>query len=148
MNNTLTFVIMFSGIWAFIGIIFFITGISILNNKKKKEKNCTIKTYAKVTDMVKHKTYDNDSGHTTISWHPVIEYNIGELKIKKESAYGSYQSKYTIGQDVEIYYNPKNHSEFYIPGDNIQKILSATFTIIGIFAIIIAIVSAILMLQK
>ena len=143
--NTLVFVIMFSGIWALIGVIFFVIGIALLNNRKKKEINCTSKTYGKVTDLVRHENYNEDGGYST-SWHPVIEYNVGELKFIKESVYGSSQSKYAIGQDVEIYYNPEEYNEYYIVGDTLPKTCATIFTIVGIGAIIIAVFSAILIL--
>ena len=72
--------------------------------------------------------------------------NIGELKFIKESACGSSQSKYAIGQEVEVYYNPEDYNEYYIAGDTLPKTLAIIFTIVGIVAIMIAIVFAILML--
>ena len=35
-------------------------------------------TYGKVTDIVRHQSYDSE-GRYSSSWHPVIEYHIGEL---------------------------------------------------------------------
>lgn len=145
MSDKLMFIIIFSGIWAVIGFIFFIIGIVMLNNRKKKEINCTSKTYGKVTDIVRRQRYDSDGGYSS-SWHPVFEYNIGELKFIKESPYGSSQSKYAIGQDIEVYYNPENYNEYYISGDTLSKTLATIFTIVGIGAIIVAIVSALLIL--
>ena len=75
MNDTLKFVIIFSGIWIIIGVIFFIIGVAMIRNRKRKEIKCTSKTYGKVIDIVRHKSYDSDSGYT-YSWHPVFEYNI------------------------------------------------------------------------
>ena len=145
MSDTLMFVMMYSGIWALVGVAFFIIGMVMLNNRKKKEINCTSKTYGKVTDIVRHQSYDIDGGYNS-SWHPVFEYNIGELKFIKESPYGKSQSKYAIGQDVEVYYNPEDYNEYYIAGDALPKTLATIFTIVGIAAIIIAIFSAILIL--
>ena len=145
MSYTLMFVIMFSGVWALVGVIFFIIGIVMLNNRNKKEINCTSKTYGKVTDIVRHQSYDGDGGYSS-SWHPVFEYNIGELKFIKESVYGSAQSKYAIGQEVEVYYNPEDYNEYYIAGDVRSKTLATIFTIAGIGAIIIAIFFAIIIL--
>ena len=145
MHNILMFVIIFSGIWALIGFIFLIIGIAIHNNRKKKEINCTSMTYGKVTDIVRHQSYDSDGGYSS-SWHPVFEYNIGKLKFIKESIYGSFQSKYAIGQDIEVYYNPEDYNEYYIAGDTLLKTLATIFTIVGIGAISIAIISAIIIL--
>ena len=145
MSDALMFVIIFSGIWAFVGIIFLIIGLVMLNNRKKKEINCTSVTYGKVTDIVKHRRYDNDGGYSS-SWHPVLEYSIGDLKFIKESPYGSFQSKYAIGQNIEVYYNPEDYNEYYIAGDTLPKTLATIFTIVGIGVIFIAIIAAILIL--
>lgn len=146
MSDTLMFVIMFSGTFILVGIVFFIIGIVKLNNIKKKEINCTSTTYGKVIDIVRSQSYDGDSGSSCL--HPVFEYKIGELKFIKQSVYGSYRSKYTIGEDVKIYYNPENYDEYYIAGDSLPKIWATITTIMGIGAIMIAIVFAILILNK
>lgn len=145
MSDMLIFVILFSGIWFFIGLIFLVIGIVMLNNRKKKEINCTSKTYGKVTDIVRRQRYDSDNRHSS-SLYPVFEYNIGDLKFIKESSYGSFQSNYAIGQDIEVYYNPEDYNEYYVPGDSLPKTMATIFTIIGIVAIIIAIVLTIIIL--
>ena len=145
MNDTLIFIIIFSGAWGLIGFIFLIIGIAMLNNRKKIEKNCTSMTHGKVTDIVRHQSYDRNGSYSS-SWHPVFEYSIGELKFIKESTYGRTQSKYAIGQDLEVYYNPENYNEYYIAGDTLPKTLATIFTILGIGAILISIISAIILL--
>ena len=65
------FIIMFSGVWFLVGIIFFIIGIGMFKNRKRKESNCTLTTYGKVKDIVNHRSYSNNS--TTSTWHPVFE---------------------------------------------------------------------------
>lgn len=146
MDDTLFFLIVFLGTWALIGVVFLTIGIIMLNNGKKKRINCTSQTYGKVTDIVRRVSYDSD-GCSSISWHPVFEYSIGELKFVKESIYGASQSKYAIGQNVEIYYNPGNYDEYYIAGDSQSKRLAVIFTIVGIAATIITIFSAIFILK-
>lgn len=142
MSNTLMFVITFSGIWALVGAVFFIIGIVMLNKSNKKKINCTSSIYGKVTDIVRNQSYDEYSS----SWHPVFEYNIGELKFIKKYPYGSSKSKYEIGQEVEIHYNPEDYNEYYINGDTLPKTIATIFTIVGIGAISIAVISAILII--
>lgn len=139
------FNIVFPAIFVLVGSIFFIIGIVMFKKIKKKEKNCTSKTYGKVKDIVRHQSYDIDGGHSS-SLYPVFEYNIGELKFIKESEHGSSKSKYEIGQNVEVYYNPEDYNEYYIAGDTAPKTAATIFTIMGVGAIIIAISSTILML--
>lgn len=143
MNDTLMLVVTFPLSFALFGITFFIIGIVIHNNNKKKEINCTSMTYGKVIDIVRHRNSDDSSS----TWHTVFEYNIGELKFRKESPYGSSQQKYAIGQDLEIYYNPENYNEYYIAGDTLPRTIAIIFAIVGIGATTIAIICAILTLQ-
>lgn len=117
----------------------------MLKSRKRKEIECTSKAYGKVTDVVRHQSYDSD-GRYSSSWHPVFEYNIGELKFIKESSYGRSQSKYAIGQEVEVYYNPEDYNDFYIAGETLPRTIGTIFTIVGIVAIIIGTFSAILIL--
>ena len=44
LEDTLKFVIMFSGLWGLIGIILLVVGIFIINNRKRKEEDCTVMT--------------------------------------------------------------------------------------------------------
>lgn len=119
----------FSVLWIFVGVIFLIVGIVALNNGKEKEINCTSKTYGKVINIVEYSNSDS------LVYYPVFEYNIGELKFIKEFPWGSYPSKYVIGQYVEVYYSPENYNEYYIAGDTSSKIFGISFIIFGIITI-------------
>lgn len=70
------------------GMVFFIVGILILQKEKHKEKKCTAKTYGKIVDIVRHSKGGNKQGRTNIMEYPVVEYQVGEQKIIKESVYG------------------------------------------------------------
>lgn len=125
----------------FVLIIFIIliVGIFGLKNIRKKKRNCTSKTYGKVKNIVK-RTYPGDR---TTTFHPVLEYNIGNLNFVKEYQYGSSICKYKIGQNIEIYYNPENYNEYYVAGDNTSIFLWIIFGVIGIVAIIFLLFEAI-----
>ena len=145
MSDISMFVIIFSGIWTLIGAIFLIIGIAMYYNNKRKKVNCTSSTYGKVTDIVRHQSYDRDGGYSS-NWHPIFEYNVGELKFIKESPYGSSQSKYAIGQNVEVYFNPENYNEYYIAGDTLPTKLAKIFIFVGIGAIVMAATVAMLII--
>ncbi|MBR2176074.1 MAG: DUF3592 domain-containing protein [Clostridia bacterium] len=147
MKDKLMFTAMFSGIWCLVGMIFLIIGLAMLNYRKRKERICTSKTYGTVRDLVQHRSHSSSGGYSS-SWHPVFEYHIGELTFIKESSYGSSRPKYAIGQNVEICYNPENYHEYYIAGDTLPRTLAVIFTIVGLAAILIAVFSAILILQS
>lgn len=143
MSDTLMFVITFSGFCGLIGIIFALIGIVMLKNEKKLKRDCTSTTFGKVVDLARHVTSNSDGFYSSV-WHPVFEYSVGELKYVKESMHGSSKSKYAIGQEVEVYYNPEKPDEYYIEGE--QGVFSTVFTIVGIGVMIIAVFSAVIIL--
>ena len=145
MDNPILFISIFSGAWGLLGLIFLIIGLTVRKKTKNKILHCTSKTIGKVTDVVRTQMQDMNGGYSS-SWHPVIEYTVGELKYIKESPNGTSQSKYAVGQEVEIFYNPEDAHEYYISGDNLPKTLSTIFTLVGIIGICFSIVSIILYL--
>ena len=140
------FIAIFSGVWALIGIVFFIIGTSIRRNRKKKVQRCTSHTYGKVVDLVRRESRDSDGNYSS-SWHPVFEYRIGGLTFIKESNFGRSQAKFAIGQNVEIYYNPENYNEFYVPEETLPNTLGVIFAAVGIVAFLVAVSAAIVVLR-
>lgn len=138
--------IVFSSIWALLGIIFLLVGFFVNKSRKKKEQNCTSSTYGKVVDLVRRHNYDKD-GVDSSTWHPVFEYKIGEQTYRKEYTYGTGQPKYAIGEDVEICFNPENYNEYCVAGDTLPKTLAIIFTCVGVGAIVIAAVALIVVLK-
>ena len=124
------------------GLIFLIIGLAVLKNLKRKIVNCTSKTYGKVINL--QNRVHRSNGNYSSTWHPVFEYSIGDLKFIKESNCGHSQSQFAIGETVEIYFNPENYHEFYVPNETIQKTLGVIFTIVG--SVIIFIVISILVI--
>lgn len=143
MDNSLLFIIIFCGIFLLLGFVFLLIGILTIHSRKMKEKKCTLKTFGKITDLVRHDSYSNDH-NTTSSWHPVFEYNIGNLKFVKESLYGSFQSKFAIGQTVEIHYNPEDYNDYYVSEELLPKKMGNLFTIIGIIMLSIVVIAFII----
>ena len=133
----------FVGIFALMGIIFFIVGTIVLSSWKKKIKTCTERTTGKVVEIIEHNNYSENSSSTS-SWHPVVEFSANGEIIEEESPFGSYQSKYVKGQKLSICFNPENHQDFYIEGDNVAKIASKVFIISGSGMLGIAIVLGII----
>ena len=133
MDESLLFLLIFGSV----GFIFLIVGLIITNSRKKKEIKCTSQTTGIVKDIVRHRSYSNGTYSSTL--HPVFEYTIGNQTFVKESSYGSSFTKYSIGQEVEIFYNPQNYHEYYVPGDNIPKVLGTLFTILGIIVMLLGV---------
>ena len=146
MYDKLRFIAIFSGTWALIGVVFFIIGTSIRRNRKKKVQRCTSHTYGKVVDLVRRESRDSDGNYSS-SWHPVFEYRIGGLTFVKESNFGRSQAKFGIGQNVDIYYDPDNYNDFYVPEETLPNTLGIIFAAVGVVAIVVAIAAAVIALR-
>ena len=133
--------LVFAGVLGFLGVVFIVVGIAIAKNWKNKVNNCTQKVTGKVVDIVSHTSSSGgmDATYTT-SWYPIIEYEADGETLTEQSPYGSYESKYVKGRKVEVCYNPENHKDFYIVGDNIAKISTKVFTIVGTGELAVAII--------
>ena len=145
MNDPTTFVAIFCGIWALVGAVFFTIGTAMRRSRKKKEMNCTMRTWGRVIDIVPRTSRDSDGG-TSTSLYPVFEYTIGSMRFVKESFYGSSRPKFAIGQPIEVYYDPADYHSYYIPGDPLPKKLAAIFTAVGVAAIAVAVIVAVVVL--
>lgn len=113
------------------GLVFSIIGICMSIYQKNKEKKCTEKAKGKVIELVKNYSRNDMGNNYTIMWHPVIEYYIGEITVKKQSAYGRSSPKYFEGQEIEVFYNPNDYNQYFIIGDSTGKLLSTIFIILG-----------------
>lgn len=148
MSNAVIYTAIFSVVLGLIGSTLFIIGIVVLINKKIKKIKCTLKVYGKVTNIVRKKNYDIHFHTCIYRWYPVFEYNIGELKFTRTSLYGSSLPRYEkIGQNVELYFNPRNFNEYYVKEETQIEISGKTFVISGVVLITVAVFSAIVMLN-
>jgi hypothetical protein len=134
------------GLLLSIGMLFLCIGLGLNYSRKKKYKNCTAITKGKVVNVVK-RSYGEGSidEATTCMFHPVIEYSVNNEKYVKTHAFGAVPSKYEVGQEVEIHYNPENCEKYYIEGEKNQKILGIVFTIAGSIIIFAGILVTILL---
>ena len=130
------FILIFTGVWVLLGIIFLTIAIVMYFVQKKKTEVCTAKTIDTVTDVV-HRSAGNPRYS---SWHPVIQYTTatGEI-ITKATAYGTNPPQYSVGDTVHIHYNPKKADEFYLSDDKVGKIVRIVFMWVGIGMLFIGI---------
>ena len=141
MGDMITFLIAFVvtlGSFIMLGGFFLLGGIYLRNEWKENKKKCTIKKYGKIINIVRHDR-NNSSNRRTISWHIVFEFNAGDRKFIRESPYGCTKSKFSVGQEIEVYFDSENYNEYYIVGDDRKKEIGTVFIVLGISIIIIAI---------
>jgi len=99
---------------------------------------CTQKTAGNVVELFKtEKDY----------YYPVFEFSDKEGKvIKKKSGSGSNIPAFNKGDSVEIFYNPANPDDFFVPGENDDllyafKMIGLVFLILGISILLLTLPS-------
>lgn len=102
------------------GSIFLIIAIVLGKKYKQKLENCTCKTVARVIEMRRMTSRDHYSTPTT-SWFPVYEYYVGRQRIEKHSSFGQDKQIFYDGQTVELFYNPSDWNEYYVPAEKTEK---------------------------
>ena len=130
--------LIFAGVmFLLVGLIFVAVGIFVLKQDECLQQRCTEETIGTVVDIIVETHYDSEDGfeHT---YYPVIEYKVGDRTITKKSNIGQGSSKYTVGQQIEICYNPNDVEEFIIKGDTSSDLMGKLFIALGSVAVAVA----------
>lgn len=140
-------------------IIFFILALIFLGTYlysdkrlKNKIKNCTNRTVGTIIEFTseKYNWYTNDvhAKHSYIypTWYPIYSYNINGKEIIKKGETGIVVSDFYIGQKVNLYYNPLNIEEIYVPEEKEELIIDRYKTLTIVFITIPIIIAVIVML--
>ena len=122
-----------------IAVVFIIVGILVIFLDYGLQIKCTEQTTGTVVDIVCKEYYDSDTGFT-YSYFPVIEYQVGERTITQMSNSGEYPSRYQVGDQVEICYNPNDVEQYIIKGDQSANFIGFACVGLGSIAVIAAII--------
>ena len=112
------------------GIIFIVVGIFLLINGKQKAKRCTEEIIGTIVE-IKEETSTDTNGVIEYTYYPIIEYQVGEKTITKQSSTGSNTSKYNLNDKIDLLYNPNNIEEFIIKGDKSSNYIGIVFIVLG-----------------
>ena len=131
---------MLSPVFTIIGILALIAGSFFLFKTIKivKQGNTVMATVAE--NKVVKKSGKGDSKFAPAFYHSVLKYEINGVQYTEESHGESRKPKYEVGEELKIYYNGKNPSEFLIGRETTLNILlysfnvvfGLTFTVIGL----------------
>ena len=125
------------------GIIAIGLGIFVLISDSRLEKVCTSETTGTVVGILRDEEIDTE-GYTSIVYSPQIEYKAGEKLVTFKGNGSSNASDYTIGEQIQIMYNPENIEEHIIKGDNSSKIGSIIWIVLGAVLLIVGLVKLII----
>lgn len=120
-----------------LGIIFYFISKIGKKHLEKKQKNCNILKEATIVEV---KREDFDSFRPTdsfITYYPIYQYEKDNKVIKRIGNVGNKKEKYPIGKTVQIYINPNNDNDIYVPSENAENIFNI-FKITGTILITVS----------
>lgn len=117
-----------------VGLIFLGVGIFTYFNNKRLVKVCTKEAVATVV------RYEEKWDDESYMYCPVVEYLAGEKSINKEIGTCSTKREYSIGEKLNILYNPDKIEEFIIKGEKATGFFSYIFMGLGAVVIVAGIV--------
>ena len=123
-----------------VGIIITIAGVFVMKQSDSLKQRCTEKAIGTVVEIVCREDYDYNDDELDVYYYPVIEYQAGDITISQMSKSGQYPSKYKVGDQVEIYYNPNNAEEYIIKGDSTANFLGIGFIVFGSISVAVGLI--------
>lgn len=127
---------------------FFMLRFSLKLKKKlrQRKEDCSIATEGTIVKVIKKYVRTSDSPSSRYMYFPVYEYIANGEKITVKSEYSAYTAQ-QVGTQVELYYNPHNPTEIYVPADKADTLQIAFFWggLLFLFMVIFSIVIAILL---
>ncbi|MDE5778010.1 MAG: DUF3592 domain-containing protein [Lachnospiraceae bacterium] len=147
MSEELLFKVMFF----LMPIGFFISGFFMLRYSlkvKKRKEDCSVAAKGTIVKVIKeyNRLGDTTSRHI---YYPVYEYMANGEQITVKSKEGLFSSKvYQVGTQVELYYNPQNTEQIYVPSDKAGSRVQTGFFWGGLgflFAAVLSIVMNVLL---
>lgn len=121
------------------GILFVAIGVFLLAKENDIAKKCTEPILGTVVKIEESESYDSESGEYTYTYYPVIQYETKEKTVIKKYNFGTSRSKYSIGDKVNILYNPNNVEEYTIEGDSSLKLFGIIFIVAGVLVTVFGI---------
>ena len=126
-------------IWVFVFLaiffaVFIISGIVMIKSYKHKQEVCTVKVEAVVIEnkKVTHRS-KTKNGHrrTTTTYAPVYSYTYNGTDYTQKSSVSANPPVFNVGDRVELYLNPSNPQEIFVPRDKTLYYLGLGFSVGG-----------------
>lgn len=126
-----------------IGAVIFFIGWLFHRHHTKVRKACTVQTTGEVIDIVKKVSTDTDSdGHrsTSTTYTPVFRYMVDGQSIERQSTTGTGWQRFKKGQTVTLFYDPAEHTRYYVKEDKAPGMAGFAFMGFGVLLFIIGFV--------
>ncbi len=119
-----------------LGIIIVTIGILRIVTSSEMVKKCIEPAEGIVVEIEQDEFYNSDDGRYEYTYYPVIKYEAKGRTVEERYDVGSSKSEYSIGEQVNILYNPDNVEQYLIEGYKSSNILEIAFIIVGVFVVV------------
>ena len=115
-------------VFCILSVLFFVLAQSSANRFNAKKKACTYKTTATIINIQKERISRSDDYNYT--WYPTYEYYANGTRMEKKSNIGVGKNTFEKGQTVDLYFNPDNSDQVYVPSEKAESLVTV-FRILG-----------------
>jgi len=122
-----------------IGFVAIGFGIFVLISGNNLAKVCTEEVTGTVVGILREEETDSE-GYTSVRYVPQIEYTVGEKLVSIKGNGSSNASDHTVGEKIQIMYNPDNVEQNIIKGDNSSSIGGIIWIVLGTVILLVGIV--------
>ena len=137
MGETGWFIVMFSGIWCLVGIIFLCVGIGLTRSFNRKEERLRARASGTVTEIVRRASGDS------ASFYPIVAFDYEGRRIELESTSGGGRRRYYEGQAVEVLYDPDDPACFRLENDGSGRLVGRVMLAVGLGCVAIGVIAAV-----
>lgn len=135
MMNIDLFVLLFTGIWCFIGLVFFCVGAGLRRAYSRREERLRARAEGVVTEVVRKVSHGSEG--ESVGWYPIVEFTVDGRRVSLQSGVDSGRRQYFEGQTVEVLYDPDDPFVFRLEGEDTFKLLGTIFLAVGLGCIAI-----------
>ena len=135
MSGSDLFLIIFTGVWCLVGVIFLGVGFGLYRGAKRREERLRARAEGTITEVTRRTRHTSDG--RSVSWHPIVAFDVDGRTISLESSDGSGRKRYYEGQRVGVLYDPDDPTCFRLEGRDTLALLGKIF--LGVGALCVAI---------
>ncbi len=132
------FVLIFTGVWCLVGVVFLCVGVGLRRSFLKKEERLRARAPGTITEVVRrvHHGSDGDS----VSWYPIVEFEAEGRTISLECGDGGGRKTFREGQCVDVLYDPDDPSCFRLEGRSTTRLVGNIFLAVGLGCVAIGVI--------
>lgn len=138
MSNNDLFVLMFTGTWCLVGVIFLCVGIGLKAGFARREERLRARAAGTVTEIVRRTNGDSSA------FYPIVSFEYEGRTISLESRDGGGRKRHYEGQSVEVLYDPDDPTCFRLDGEGSTRLIGNIFLAVGLGCIAIGIIAGML----